>query len=347
MAWLPPSPMLLPMHWVFAFGRSRLRLKGCCVLFMPRGRKIKKIRRVRQIMGDDNENSRLPHASPFEAIREEAEDGSEYWSARDLSKILGYTEWRNFTTAIEKAKEACQNSGQAVSDHFVDINKMVKLGSGGRRKIEDYHLSRYACYLLIQNADPSKPIVALGQTYFAVQTRRQELADELAALPEDQLRLLRRSQMSIYNSQLAQAAQQAGVIESIDFAIFQDHGYRGLYRGLKARDIHVRKGLKKSHEILDYMGSDELAANIFRASQTKQKLEREQVKGKGKANRAHHEVGKAVRDTIKHLGGTMPEDLPTPVESIQQLEQKEKKRLEQAPQLQMFTELAEPETAEE
>ena len=137
-------------------------------------------------MGDDNENSRLPYASPFEAIREEAEDGSEYWSARDLSKILGYTEWRNFTTAIEKAKEACQNSGQAEFDHFVDINKMVKLGSGSRRKIEDYHLSRYACYLLIQNADPSKPIVALGQTYFAVQTRRQELADELGGtLPED------------------------------------------------------------------------------------------------------------------------------------------------------------------
>src|SRR5260370_4709213 len=277
MAWLPPSPMLLPMHWVFAFGRSRLRLKEFCVLFMPRGRKIKKIRRVRQIMGDDNENSRLPHASPFEAIREEAEDGSEYWSARDLSKILGYTEWRNFTTAIEKAKEACQNSGQAVSDHFVDINKMVKLGSGGRRKIEDYHLSRYACYLLIQNADPSKPIVALGQTYFAVQTRRQELADELAALPEDQLRLLRRAQMTIYNSQLAGAAQISGVIEPMDFAIFQDHSYMDLYAALKPNNIHHPTRLNNNQQLLDYMGSDELAANIFRASQTKQKLEREQI----------------------------------------------------------------------
>ncbi len=276
-------------------------------------------------MGDDNENSRLPHASPFEAIREEAEDGSEYWSARDLSKILGYTEWRNFTTAIEKAKEACQNSGQAVSDHFVDINKMVKLGSGGRRKIEDYHLSRYACYLLIQNADPSKPIVALGQTYFAVQTRRQELADELAALPEDQLRLLRRAQMTIYNSQLAGAAQISGVIEPMDFAIFQDHGYMGLYGGLKAKDIHDRKGLKKSQEILDYMGSDELAAN-------------EQIQGKEKANRTHFEVGKKVRQTIEELGGTLPEDLPTPAESIQQLQRKEQKQLQDRSQPSLFEE---------
>src|SRR5260370_28196261 len=265
---------------------------------------------------DDGENG-VPHASPFEAIREEAEDGSEFWSARDLSKILGYTEWRNFTTAIEKAKEACQNSGQAVSDHFVEANKLIEAGKRARRKIEDYHLSRYACYLLIQNADPSKPIVAFGQTYFAVQTRRQELADELDILPEDQLRLLRRSQMNIYNNQLTQAAQYAGVIEPIDFAIFTDHGYKGLYGGLGAKDIHTRKGLKKNQQILDHMGSDEFAANIFRASQTKQKLEREQIQGKEKANQTHYEVGKVVRDTIRRLGVTMPEGLPTPKESIQ------------------------------
>ena len=213
---------------------------------------------------------------------------------------------------------------------------MVDLGSGSQRKIDDIMLTRYACYLIVQNADPSKPIVALGQSYFAVQTRRQELADELAGISEDQLRLLRRPQMTIHNSQLAEAAQNAGVIKSIDFAIFQDHGYMGLYGGLKAKDIHAHKGLKKSQEILDFMGSDELAANIFRASQTKQKLEREQVKGKEKANRVHQEVGKKVRQTIQELGGTLPEDLPTPTESIQQLQRKEQKRLEAASRPSLF-----------
>ncbi|HJT56913.1 MAG TPA: DNA damage-inducible protein D [Ktedonobacteraceae bacterium] len=290
-------------------------------------------------MSSDGPGTGVPNVSPFEAIRKEDEDGNEYWSARDLSKILGYTEWRNFTTAIEKAKKACQNSGQGISDHFVDTNKMIEAGKKARRKIDDYRLSRYACYLIVQNADPSKPIVALGQSYFAVQTRRQELADELAGIPEDQLRLLRRPQMTIYNSQLAEAAQNAGVIKSIDFAIFQDHGYMGLYGGLKAKDIHTHKGLRKSQEILDYMGSDELAANIFRASQTKQKLEREQVKGKENANRVHHQVGKKVRQTIQELGGTLPEDLPTPTESIQQLQRKEQKRLEAASRPSLFDEL--------
>jgi DNA-damage-inducible protein D len=289
-------------------------------------------------MDNDDSETRIPHTSPFEAIRKETEDGEEYWSARDLSKILGYAEWRNFTSAIEKAKEACENSGQAISDQFVEANKLIEAAKGARRKIEDYHLSRYGCYLLIQNADPSKPIVALGQTYFAVQTRRQEIADELAALPEDQLRLLRRSQMNIYNSQLAQAANVAGVVEPIDFAIFTDHGYKGLYGGLGAKDIHARKGLKKSQQILDYMGSDELAANIFRASQTKQKLEREQIQGKEKANQTHFEVGKKIRQTIEELGGTLPEDLPTPKESIQQLEMKELKQLQERSQPSLFEE---------
>jgi len=287
-------------------------------------------------MGSDNEDSRVPHTSPFEAIRRVAEDGSEYWSAREIAKILGYTQYNKFTNAIAKAEEACQNSGQAVSDHFTHVSEMIETGKGAKREFNTVYLSRYACYLIVQNADPSKPIVALGQTYFAVQTRRQELADELAALPEDQLRLLRRSQMNIYNNQLAQAAQKAGVIEPIDFAIFTDHGYKGLYGGLGARDIHVRKGLKKSQEILDYMGSDELAANIFRASQTKQKLEREQVQGKEKANQTHLEVGKKVRQTIEELGGTPPEDLPTPTESIQQLQRKEQKLLEERSQPSLF-----------
>ncbi len=287
-------------------------------------------------MGSNDGDSKLPHTSPFEAIREEAEDGSEYWNARELAKILGYTQYNKFTNAITRAEEACKNSGQAVSDHFTHVSEMVTIGSGAKRKFDTVFLSRYACYLIVQNADPSKPIVALGQTYFAVQTRRQELADELLALPEDQLRLLRRSQMNIYNIQLAQAAHLSGVVEPIDFAIFTDHGYKGLYGGLGAKDIHVRKGLKKNQQILDYMGSDELAANIFRASQTKQKLEREQIQGKEKANQTHFEVGKKIRQTIEELGGTLPEDLPTPKESIQQLERKEQKQLQERSQLSLF-----------
>jgi DNA-damage-inducible protein D len=178
-----------------------------------------------------NDQPSMSHTSPFDAIRHEREDGSEYWSARDLARLLEYKEWRNFTTAIAKAKEACENSGHSIADHFVEANKMVKLGSGSQRKTEDYHLTRYACYLIIQNADPSKPIVALGQTYFAVQTRRQEIADELALanLPEDQKRLIFRSLMSTYNIRLAETVQHAGVIEPRDFATFQDHGYMGLY----------------------------------------------------------------------------------------------------------------------
>lgn len=292
-------------------------------------------------MSNQDEGDDLPHLSPFEAIRRIADDGVEYWSARDLAKILGYAKWTNFIYAINKAKEACENSGYSSLDHFAGSSKLIRAGKGAQRKIEDYQLSRYASYLIVQNADPNKPIVALGQTYFAVQTRRQEVADELTGLSEDQLRLLRRSQMSVYNTQLAEAAQHSGVVQPIDFAIFQDHGYMGLYDGLKAQDIHERKSLGKNQEILDYMGSDELAANIFRASQTKQKLERERVRGKEAANLTHHEVGREVRKTIKRLGGTMPEDLPTPKESIQQLEKKEQRRLKRGPQLEMFDQLPE------
>ena len=284
--------------------------------------------------------SEAPHVSPFETIRRVTGDGNEYWSARDLYKLLGYSTWQKFQYAIEQAKIACDKSGQVVSDHFNLEVKMIQVGKGAQRKVEDYRLSRYACYLIVQNADPSKPVVALGQTYFAVQTRRQEIADELAleGLPEDQLRLLRRSQMNIYNTQLAEAAQRSGVIEPLDFAIFQDHGYKGLYGGLGARDIHARKGLKKSQQILDYMGSDELAANIFRASLTKQKLEREQIKGKDQANHVHHKMGREVRKTIIRAGATLPEDLPTPEKSIQQLQREDQKRLKQGSQQSLFDE---------
>ncbi len=287
-------------------------------------------------MDSDNQDTGVPRTSPFESIRRVADDGSEYWSARDLAKILGYAQYNKFTRVIAKAEEACENSTQAVSDHFTHLSEMIETGKGAKREFDTVYLSRYACYLIVQNADPSKPIVALGQTYFAVQTRRQELQEELATFTEDQLRLLRRSQMNVYNTQLAGAARNAGVVTSLDFAIFQDHGYQGLYGGLKAKGIHAHKGLKKSQEILDYMGSDELAANIFRASQTKQKLERERIKGKEKANQAHFEVGKKVRQTIVELGGTLPEDLPTPVKSIQQLQREKQKLLERQQQPSLF-----------
>lgn len=284
-----------------------------------------------------------PHNSPFEQIRKVSEEGTEYWSARDLAKILGYTQYNKFTNVIEKAKEACRNSGQSVENHFTHTSEMVEIGSGAKRKFNTVLLSRYACYLIIQNSDPAKPIVALGQTYFTVQTRRQEIADELALMSEDELRLLRRSQINVYNTQLAAVAQQSGVIEPIDFAIFQDHGYKGLYGGLGAKNIHARKGLKKHEQILDHMGSDELAANIFRASQTKQKLEREKIRGKDKANQTHLEVGKIVRKAIIEAGGTMPEDLPTPEKSIQQLQHDEQRRLEQKRQPSLFDDPDSPE----
>jgi DNA-damage-inducible protein D len=279
------------------------------------------------------------HISPFDAIRKvDEQSGDEYWSARELSRILGYTEWRNFSKAITKAQEACRQSKQAVSDHFVEANKMVTLGSGAKRKTEDFHLTRYACYLIVQNADPTKPIVALGQTYFAVQTRRQELADQLAALPEEQKRIILRTEMAIFNAQLAETAQKAGVIQPDDFAIFQDHGYMGLYGGLRENDIHARKNLAQGQRILDYMGSEELGANIFRATQTDAKLKRDQVKTKGKANATHFQVGRKVRQTIKELGGTMPEDLPTPVKSVQELQQEEIERQQRRLQPSLFDE---------
>jgi len=275
--------------------------------------------------------------SPFERIRQQTAEGGEYWSARDLAAILGYeTNYRNFKRAIEKARVACVNSGHEVDDHFADARKMVTIGSGARRSVEDVHLSRYACYLTVQNADPSKPNVSLGQTYFAVQTRRQEEADELAGLTEDQKRLYLRGQVADHNRQLAEAANQAGVIQGRDFAVFVDHGYMGLYAGLRARDIHRRKGLAKTDHILDHMGSTELAANLFRATQTDEKLRRDGIRGKDQANRTHYEVGREVRDTIKRLGGTMPEDLPTPEESIKQHQQRETARRRERIQPSLF-----------
>jgi DNA-damage-inducible protein D len=259
----------------------------------------------------------------FERIRQLDENGNEWWSARQLGKILEYTEYRHFKPVIEKAKEACVNSRQEVKDHFEDFLEMVDIGSGAKRPMEDgVKLSRYACYLIVQNADPGKEVVAQGQTYFAVQTRLQEIRqmDEYNRLSsEDEKRLFLREEMKKHNIQLADAAKGAGVIEPMDYAIFQNHGYMGLYSGLDAKGIHKRKGLKKSDNILDHMGSTELAANLFRATQTEEKLRRDNIKSKQKANQTHFVIGKKVRKTIEEIGGTMPEDLPV-ADSIKKLE---------------------------
>lgn len=242
----------------------------------------------------------------FESIKQFNDFGSEYWKARELYKVLEYSEYRHFLPVINKAKEACKNSGQDIHTHFEDVLEMVELGSGAKREIEDINLSRYACYLIIQNSDPSKEIVAFGQTYFAIQTRRQEKADQLL---EDQKRVMLRGEIAKHNVSLAEAADNAGVKR---FGTFQNYGYMGLYGGLGADDIHKKKKLSKSQKILDHMGSEELAANLFRATQTDAKLRREKVKGERNANLTHYHVGQKVRKTIDELGGTMPENLPTP-----------------------------------
>ena len=275
------------------------------------------------------------HHQTFEDLKETNETGIESWTARKLAKILEYSEYRHFLPVIEKAKEACRNSGHAVRDHFEDILGMVGIGSGAMRELPDVRLSRYACYLIVQNGDPTKPVIANGQTYFAIQTRRQELADNEAfqQLQEDEKRLFLRDELKEHNKQLVETAQQAGVETNLDFAIFQNHGYKGLYGGLDAQGIHKRKGLKKSQKILDHMGSTEMAANLFRATQTEAKLRRENIKGKTKANRTHFEVGAKVRQTIKELGGDMPEDLPVPKKSAKQLGREQKKTEDAAKRL--------------
>jgi len=249
------------------------------------------------------------HRATFDSLRQQDEDGHEYWRARQLAKVLDYSEYRHFLPVIARARAACRNSGHAEVDHFEDILEMVGIGSGAQRALEDVRLSRYACYLIVQNGDPGKPVIANGQTYFAVQTRRQELADDakFAQLSEDDKRLAIRHELATHNRQLAAAAKDAGVETTLDYAIFQDHGYKGLYGGLSAKDIHARKRLKKSQKILDHMGSTELAAKLFRATQTEEKLRRDKVRDKRQANQTHFDVGQTVRRTIRDLGGTMPD----------------------------------------
>jgi DNA-damage-inducible protein D len=264
----------------------------------------------------------------FEQIKHINEIGQEYWSARELSEAFDYAQWRNFLKVIETAKEACRNSKQEPKDHFAEVSKMISLGKGATREIDDFYLSRYACYLIVQNADPSKETVALGQTYFAIQTRKQEIQDQKfeELKNENEKRLFLRNEMAQHNKKLADAAKEAGVIQPWEYAVFQNHGYMGLYNGLNAKEIQAKKGLKKSQNILDHMGSTELAANLFRATQTEEKLKREKIRGKKEANTAHFEVGKKVRQTIKELGGPMPENLPSE-ESIKKIDAKKTKTL--------------------
>jgi len=277
-----------------------------------------------------------PAASPFAQLGRQLPNGGEYWPARELARLLGYSDYRNFVKVVDKARIACANSGHAPADHFVDITDMIPIGKGGQRKVADVQLSRYACYLVVQNADPEKETVALGQTYFAVQTQLQEQADALAGLNEAQRRLYFRYQLTNHNRQLAATAREAGVIEPQDFAIFMDHGYAGLYGGEHAADIHTRKGLQTNQRILDHMGSEELAANLFRSTQAEAQIRREGIQGKEPANETHEAMGRRVRQFIADVGGTMPEDLPAPAESIQQLEQAERARLKRGPQLSLF-----------
>ena len=241
----------------------------------------------------------------FEEIKKINKYKSEFWSSRDLFKVLQYASYDKFLKVIDKAKKACENSGEVIHNHFSHLDEMVKIGSGAERSISVIHLSRYACYLIIQNSDPSKEIVALGQTYFAIQTRRQEKTDQLV---EDNKRVMLRDEIKKHNASLAEAADNVGVK---NYGKFQNFGYMGLYGNLKVLDIHKKKKLKKSQRILDHMGSEELAANLFRATQTDAKLRREDIKGEEGANMTHYSVGKKVRKTIEELGGTMPEKLPS------------------------------------
>lgn len=263
----------------------------------------------------------------FEEIKKIREDGTEYWNARELSEVLQYKKWENFSKVIDRAKLACDNSGLSIQDHFPEVRKMVEIGSNTERELLDYELSRYACYLIVQNGDPRKEVIALGQTYFAIQTRKQEVADYFNQLDEDNKRLVIRGDIKQWNQMLLEVAHNSGVITTQEYAEFQNAGYMGLYGGLTVDDIHKKKNLSEKEKILDFMGSEELAANLFRITQTEAKLKRENVKTKQKANQTHYTVGTTVRKAIKDIGGTMPEDLPRPEKSIKQVEKEQLKKL--------------------
>ena len=265
----------------------------------------------------------------FEDIKRIRPDGSEYWAARELAPVLDYAKWENFYKVIKRAMIACENSGRSTLECFPEVRKTSPMPNGGVKDILDYELSRYACYLIVQNGDPRKEVIALGQTYFAIQTYRQEVADRFNQLDEDSRRLVVRGDIKQWNQLLAETARNAGVITAEEFAIFQNAGYMGLYGGMTVDDIHRRKGLAIGQKILDYMGSTELIANLFRILQTEEKLRKDQVSTSDAATAVHYAVGNEVREAIRKIDGTMPEDLPTPEKSIAQLEREQMERLKQ------------------
>ena len=262
----------------------------------------------------------------FEDIKQIRADGTEFWSARELAPALEYTKWENFQNVIKRAMIACENSGHSVEDDFPEVRKIVDAGITSK-PVKDYELTRYACYLIVQNGDPRKEVIALGQTYFAIQTYRQEVADHFNELDEDRRRLVVRGDIKQWNQMLAETAHSAGVITNEEFAIFQNAGYMGLYGGLDVDDIDERKNLEVGQKILDYMGSTELIANLFRISQTEEKLRKDEVDNAKTATSIHYSVGKEVRSAIEKIGGTMPENLPTPEKSIQEIEREQMARL--------------------
>ncbi len=274
-----------------------------------------------KIIGEnDNHTSNI-----FENIKNIDQYGEEYWYARELSKVLEYKDWRNFLKVLNKAKEACKNSGFNVEEQLVEVNKLSKRNNNATANIQDFKLTRYICYLIVQNADPSKEVVALGQTYFAIQTRKQEITEkEYDSLSDDEKRLYQRKLTKQGNYTLQKVATSAGVK---NMAEFHNAGYKGLYNGETADDIFKRKKLRYREDILDNMNEDELIANLFRINQTKQRLIKDKVQGEKKAKDVHYEVGRKVRHAIEDIGGTLPEDMPTPKKSLKELE-KEKKRLE-------------------
>jgi DNA-damage-inducible protein D len=274
---------------------------------------------------------------PFESIKHIAEDGTEFWYARELATTLEYVQWRNFAKVLDRAQLACKNSGYVIADHFAEVSKIVEAGATSK-PVVDYKLTRYACYLIVQNGDPRKEVIALGQTYFAIQTRRQEVADYFNQLDEDNKRLVIRGDIKQWNQMLAEAAHNAGVITDDEYATFQNAGYMGLYGGMTVTDIHKKKQLKPTDRILDFMSSTELIANLFRISQTEEKLKKDKTITADAANEIHFMVGREVRGTIERVGGTLPEELPTPSKSISIIEREQLNKLKKSPKKLMLDE---------